>query len=169
MRVCVFDRTTMEGVVKKLGRLAEKISEILGQSLGIKSSYFKERCEKGKSSFRLNRYPPCPFASKVYGLIPHTDSDYLTILYQPQISGLQLLKAGKWFPVKPNPQALLVNIGDLFQVPTQTLFKFFSSSFWVLDDAPIYPKQKAFKMFEKFTNMLIYLTNKYIFGFSVYW
>ncbi|KAL4026642.1 hypothetical protein IC575_015078 [Cucumis melo] len=116
-------RTTMEGVVKKLGSLAEKISEILGQSLGIKSNYFKERCEKGKSSFRMNRYPPCPIASQVYGLIPHTDTDYLTILYQPHISGLQLMKSAKWFPVKPNPQALLLNIGDLFQVVSNDIFR----------------------------------------------
>uniref|UniRef100_A0A0A0L560 Fe2OG dioxygenase domain-containing protein n=2 Tax=Cucumis sativus TaxID=3659 RepID=A0A0A0L560_CUCSA len=113
----------MEGVVKKLGSLAEKISEILGQSLGIKSNYFKERCEKGKSSFRMNRYPPCPIASQVYGLIPHTDTDYLTILYQPQISGLQLKKSAKWFPVKPNPRALLLNIGDLFQVVSNDIFR----------------------------------------------
>lgn len=120
----------MEGVVKKLGSLAEKISEILGQSLGIKSNYFKERCEKGKSSFRMNRYPPCPIASQVYGLIPHTDTDYLTILYQPQISGLQLKKSAKWFPVKPNPRALLLNIGDLFQVPPPNTFSLFSFFFF---------------------------------------
>ncbi|KAG6577443.1 Gibberellin 2-beta-dioxygenase 8, partial [Cucurbita argyrosperma subsp. argyrosperma] len=116
-------RPTMEAVVKKFGRLAESIAEILGQSLGIKACYFKERCEKGRSSFRLNRYPPCPFASQVYGLIPHTDSDYLTILYQAQVSGLQLMKDGKWFAVKPNPKALLVNIGDLFQVVSNDAFR----------------------------------------------
>ena len=132
----LLDRPTMEAVVKKFGRLAESIAEILGQSLGIKASYFKERCEKGRSSFRLNRYPPCPFASQVYGLIPHTDSDYLTILYQAQVSGLQLMKDGKWFAVKPNPKALLVNIGDLFQVLTfLSLSPFFFIStflrFWV--------------------------------------
>lgn len=116
-------RSTMETVAKKFGSIAESIAEILGQSLGIKWSYFKERCEKGKSSLRLNRYPPCPFASKVYGLIPHTDSDYLTILYQAHTSGLQLMRDGTWFPVKPNPQYLLVNIGDLLQVVSNDVFK----------------------------------------------
>ena len=64
----------------------------------------------------MNRYPPCPLASKVFGLVPHTDSDFLTILFQDQVGGLQLLKDGKWIKVKPNPQALIINIGDLFQV-----------------------------------------------------
>uniref|UniRef100_A0A803M232 Fe2OG dioxygenase domain-containing protein n=1 Tax=Chenopodium quinoa TaxID=63459 RepID=A0A803M232_CHEQI len=41
--------------------------------------------------------------------------DFLTILYQDQVGGLQLVKDGKWISVKPNPEALIVNIGDLFQ------------------------------------------------------
>ena len=48
--------------------------------------------------------------------MPHTDSDFLTILYQDQVGGLQLVKDGKWVAVKPNPHALIINIGDLFQV-----------------------------------------------------
>jgi gibberellin 2-oxidase len=48
--------------------------------------------------------------------MPHTDTSFLTILYQDQVGGLQLMKDGKWFLVKPNPQALVINFGDLFQV-----------------------------------------------------
>ena len=29
---------------------------------------------------------------------------------------MQLVKDGKWIAVKPNPEALIINIGDLFQV-----------------------------------------------------
>ncbi|KAF7833871.1 Gibberellin 2-beta-dioxygenase 8 [Senna tora] len=54
-------------------------------------------------------------AHKVFGLLPHTDSSFITIVYQDQVGGLQFMKDGKWFGVKPNPQALTVNIGDLFQ------------------------------------------------------
>lgn len=122
-------------MVKKFGGLAESIAEILGQSLGMKSSYFEESCKRGRSSFRLNRYPPCPFASKVYGLVPHTDTDFLTILYQPpQINALHLMKDGNWLAVKPNPQALLVNIGDLLQVlPSCPHFSVSSSFNYVLE------------------------------------
>ena len=48
--------------------------------------------------------------------MPHTDSDFLTILYQDQVGGLQLIKDNRWIAVKPNPRALIINIGDLFQV-----------------------------------------------------
>lgn len=60
----------------------------------------------------------------MHGLIPHTDSDFLTILYQDQVGGLQLVKDRKWIAVKPNPNALIINIGDLFQVTNNNSFYF---------------------------------------------
>ncbi|KAJ4981711.1 hypothetical protein NE237_032548 [Protea cynaroides] len=71
----------------------------------------------------MNRYPPCPLPWKVFGLMPHTDSDFLTILYQDQVGGLQLVKDGRWVTVKPNPEALIVNIGDLFQAWSNGVYK----------------------------------------------
>ncbi|CAI0407096.1 unnamed protein product [Linum tenue] len=73
---------------------------------------------------KINIYIPMPPAAAVFGLMPHTDSDFLTILYQDdQVGGLQLVKDGKCFAVKPNPQALIVNIGDLFQAWSNGVYK----------------------------------------------
>ncbi|KAJ7946239.1 gibberellin 2-beta-dioxygenase 8 [Quillaja saponaria] len=55
--------------------------------------------------------------------MPHTDSDFLTILHQDQVGGLQLVKDGKWIAVKPNPNALIINIGDLFQAWSNGVYK----------------------------------------------
>lgn len=96
--------------------LAQRLAAILAENLGGKSDYFVENCSSSTCYLRLNRYPPCPILSGVYGLMPHTDSDFLTILYQDQVGGLQLLKGRRWITVNPNPQHLIVNIGDLFQV-----------------------------------------------------
>lgn len=96
--------------------LAKSLAEILAQYVGVRSSYFQENCPATGSYLRLNRYPPCPYSSKVFGLIPHTDTDFLTILYQDQVGGLQLFKDGRWFAVRPDPDALIINIGDFFQV-----------------------------------------------------
>ncbi|XP_028127473.1 gibberellin 2-beta-dioxygenase 8-like isoform X2 [Camellia sinensis] len=70
------------------------------------------------------RYPPCPVSSsKVYGMVPHTDSDFLTILCQDHVGGLQVAKDGKWVSVKPNPEALIIIIGDLFQAWSNGVYK----------------------------------------------
>lgn len=111
-------RLTIEKFAKAAASIAKSLAEILGTKVGIKSSYFQENCPASSSYIRLNRYPPCPcpYSSKVFGLVPHTDSDLLTVLYQDQVGGLQMFNHGTWFAVKTNPDALIINIGDLFQV-----------------------------------------------------
>lgn len=109
-------RSTIDAFGTTASTLAQSLAEILAQSLGIESNFFRENCPPKSSYIRMNRYPKCPLASKVFGLVPHSDSNLLTILYQDQVGGLQLMKDGRWFKVKPNPKALIINIGDLFQV-----------------------------------------------------
>ncbi|KAB1215330.1 Gibberellin 2-beta-dioxygenase 8 [Morella rubra] len=116
-------RSNVEAFTTAAADLAQSLAEILAQTLGIESGYFRENCLPNTSYLRMNRYPPCSFASNVFGLMPHTDSSFLTILYQDQVGGFQLMKDGKWLGVKPNPEALIINIGDLFQALSNGVFK----------------------------------------------
>lgn len=99
-------------------KLAKLLADVLIKNLGQKLGDFEEtiKCDKSTCFLRLNRYPACPLSAEIFGLVPHTDSDFLTILHQDEVGGLQLIKDSKWFAVKPNKDALIVNIGDLFQV-----------------------------------------------------
>ncbi|CAN1326897.1 Gibberellin 2-beta-dioxygenase 8 [Linum perenne] len=115
--------TAMEEFANTVADLAQKLAEILAERLGRKSSFFKEKCLASSCYLRMNRYPPCPIPTDVFGLMPHTDSDFLTILYQDQVGGLQLVRDGKWFAVNPNPLALIINIGDLFQAWSNDVYK----------------------------------------------
>jgi gibberellin 2-oxidase len=106
----------MEQFAATVSSLAQNLAEILAEKMGHSSTFFQQNCLPSTCYLRMNRYPPCPIPSEVFGLIPHTDSDFLTILHQDQVGGLQLVKDGRWIAVKPNPEALIINIGDLFQV-----------------------------------------------------
>ncbi|KAK7324655.1 hypothetical protein VNO77_28387 [Canavalia gladiata] len=116
-------RSSLEAFATIMFPLAESLTGILASKLNMKSNYFGEHCLPESSFIRLNRYPPCPISSKVHGLIPHHDSTFLTIIYQDQVGGLQLFKDGKWIGVEPSPQALVVNIGDLFQALSNGVYK----------------------------------------------
>ncbi|XP_065860296.1 gibberellin 2-beta-dioxygenase 8-like [Euphorbia lathyris] len=118
-------RSTIQTFGEKAGALAEGLAEILARNMEIEANFFKENCRPNDSYVRMNRYPKCdfPLSSKVYGLLPHTDSGFLTILYQDKTSGLQLKKGEKWMSVPPNPDALIVNVGDLFQAITNDIYK----------------------------------------------
>ncbi|BAT92416.1 hypothetical protein LR48_Vigan05g144500 [Vigna angularis] len=115
-------RSNLEGFATSMFSLAQSLSEILACKLNAKSNYFREHCWPKSSFIRLNRYPPCPI-SKMHGLIPHCDTSFLTIVHQDHVGGLQLMKDGKWVAVKPNPHALVVNIGDLFQAWSNGVYK----------------------------------------------
>lgn len=109
-------RVVMEKLAGAMSELARMLAGVLAENLGYPGECFTENCSKRTCFLRLNRYPPCPFSPQTYGLMPHTDSDFLTILCQDEVGGLQLKKDSKWVAVRPNPDALIVNIGDLFQV-----------------------------------------------------
>ncbi|MBA0871386.1 hypothetical protein Goshw_024999 [Gossypium schwendimanii] len=117
----IFSSSSLHQFATKVASLAQKLAEILAEKSGKKSTFFQENSLPTTCYLRLNRYPPCPIP--LFGLMPHTDSDFLTVLYQDQVGGLQLVKDGKWVAVKPNPEALFINIGDLFQAWSNDCYK----------------------------------------------
>ncbi|XP_068669412.1 gibberellin 2-beta-dioxygenase 8-like [Aristolochia californica] len=116
-------RSTIEEFAEAVSNLAQRLAKILAEEAGDNSSYFVDSCSRKTCYLRLNRYPPCPISAEVFGLMPHTDSDFLTILYQDQVGGLQLLRDGRWITVKPIQEALIVNVGDLFQAWSNGAYK----------------------------------------------
>ncbi|XP_051136333.1 gibberellin 2-beta-dioxygenase 8-like [Andrographis paniculata] len=113
----------MEQYAVLVSELSHKLMDILAEEMGQNSCFFKETCLPKTCYLRLNRYPACPIYPQVFGIMPHTDSDFITVLHQDNVGGLQLVRNGKWFAVKPNPQALIINIGDLFQAWSNGMYK----------------------------------------------
>ncbi|CAN6324940.1 unnamed protein product [Urochloa humidicola] len=74
---------------------------------------------KGQS-VSMHHYPACRHhRDKVVGIRPHTDTLGLTLLLQADDTpGLQIRRGGRWFPVRPLPGALVVNVGDVMEVLT---------------------------------------------------
>ncbi|KAK9106674.1 hypothetical protein Syun_022685 [Stephania yunnanensis] len=72
--------------------------------------------EEANAGLQLNSYPVCPDPKKTMGLANHTDSTIITVVYQNNESGLQLLKDGSWVMVPALDGALVVNVGDLLHI-----------------------------------------------------
>lgn len=68
-------------------------------------------------SLRVNYYPTCPNPDRVIGINPHSDATSISILLQDDdATGLEIQHDGGWVPVKPIPNSLIVNIGDVIEV-----------------------------------------------------
>nr|XP_009799621.1 PREDICTED: protein SRG1-like isoform X2 [Nicotiana sylvestris]XP_016467617.1 PREDICTED: protein SRG1-like isoform X2 [Nicotiana tabacum] len=109
-------RHSMEAYCKEMKSLAISILCQLAKALRMDEKEMRDLFSDGMQSMRMNYYPPCPEPDKTIGLSPHSDADGLTILIQlNEIEGLQVRKDGVWVPVKPLPNALIVNIGDMME------------------------------------------------------
>ncbi|KAI3464356.1 hypothetical protein Pfo_021019 [Paulownia fortunei] len=104
-------------------KLSLTIVEILGMSLGVDQSHFKEFFQGGSSIMRGNFYPPCQEPGLVLGTGPHCDPTALTILHQDQVGGLQVLADHKWKSVRPRYGALVINLGDIFAALSNGVYK----------------------------------------------
>ncbi|XP_045825559.1 protein SRG1-like [Trifolium pratense] len=116
-------RENLEIFSAELEKLTIKIIELMANALAINPKEMTELFNIGTQFIRVNYYPPCPQPEKVVGIKSHSDACALTILLQiSDIEGLQVLKDEQWIPVKPLPDAFIVNIGDMLEVITNGIY-----------------------------------------------
>ncbi|KAL2331280.1 hypothetical protein Fmac_018861 [Flemingia macrophylla] len=117
-------RDTLEVYSQEMKQLAMVIIGHMGKALKIEEKEIKKLFEEGIQLMRMNYYPPCPQPEKVIGLTPHSDGIGLTILLQiNEVDGLQVRKDGFWVPVKPLPNAFIVNIGDILEIISNGIYR----------------------------------------------
>ncbi|KAF5748626.1 gibberellin 3-beta-dioxygenase 3-like [Tripterygium wilfordii] len=118
----------MEKYQKEMKVVAERLMGLMLTSLDLEVAQEDLKWLKPKSPqalLQLNSYPICPDPDRTMGLAPHTDSSLLTLLYQSNTNGLQILKDDSigWVPVDPVNGALVVNVGDLMHIVSNGRFK----------------------------------------------
>ncbi|XP_004294174.1 PREDICTED: protein SRG1-like [Fragaria vesca subsp. vesca] len=117
-------KDTLEIYSLELNNLAMAILTQMEHALKVDANELTELFEDGMQSMRMNYYPPCPQPEKVIGFTPHSDASGLTILLQVnELEGLQIKKDGNWLPVKPLPEAFIVNIGDALEIKTNGTYR----------------------------------------------
>nr|XP_043637542.1 gibberellin 20 oxidase 2-like [Erigeron canadensis] len=106
-----------------MSKLSLGIMELLGMSLGVDRSHFKEFFEENDSIMRLNYYPRCQKPDLTLGTGPHCDPTSLTILHQDSVGGLEVFIDNEWRSIAPNPNAFVINIGDTFMALSNGRYK----------------------------------------------
>jgi flavonol synthase len=96
----------------------DRLFEHMSIGLGLKSNVLKEASGGDNLKFllKINYYPPCPRPDLTLGVAPHTDMSTLTLLVPNEVQGLQVLKDEHWVDAMYIPNAMIVHVGDQFQV-----------------------------------------------------
>ncbi|CAK8560019.1 unnamed protein product [Lathyrus sativus] len=108
---------------KQVMKLGNVLFELLSEALGLNPNYLNDlKCNEGLAAI-CHYYPSCPQPELTLGTTKHADNDFITVLLQDHIGGLQVLHDDNWVDVSPLPGALVINIGDLLQLITNDRFK----------------------------------------------
>ncbi|MCL7048162.1 hypothetical protein MKW94_014931 [Papaver nudicaule] len=117
-------RETIESYSSELNKLALTLIELMCKALQMENGVISELFEDGRQAMRINYYPPCPQPENVVGISPHSDAGGLTILLQlNEVDGLQIRKDEIWVPIKPLPNAFVVNIGDILEIMSNGIYR----------------------------------------------
>ena len=109
---------------RALEGLALRLLPIFARSLDLPLGFFDAAFRTPLLNMQLNHYEHQPdFDGTQFGLAPHTDRTFFTILCQARFSGLEICTADERWVVAPVlPGHFLVNTGDLLRLWTNEIF-----------------------------------------------
>ena len=100
-------------------KLSLELVQRLGVALGLGPNTLLDLFNDPTYFLRLIQYPlldpndfPAPFGSA-----PHTDHGFMTLVLQDDTGGLEVLNSnGRWIPVSPIPNTLVLNVADMLSI-----------------------------------------------------
>ncbi|KAF5367327.1 hypothetical protein D9757_010112 [Collybiopsis confluens] len=110
-------------------QLGLKLFPLFALALDLPENFFEDKTTKPAAIMRLLHYPPQPPVivdddGSGIGIGAHTDYECFTILWQDNVSALQVQTTeGKWIDAVPIPGTFVLNIGDQLARWTNDVFK----------------------------------------------
>lgn len=107
-------RATVLAYYKAMDELVARLLPVYATALDLPADFFDGAFTESMSTLRLTHYPFMEYAERSYGVAPHTDSSFITLLAQNQVAGLQLLRRdGSWIDAPALDGTYVVNTGDM--------------------------------------------------------
>lgn len=117
-------RETVLEYIEAVDALGRRLLPVCAVALDLAPDAFDQAFADSQFSFRLSHYPPVPAEVNQFGIAPHTDANFLTLLAQTDVPGLQVrMPSGDWLEVPYIPGSFAVNSGDMMFRWTNGRFK----------------------------------------------
>lgn len=118
-------RRSVTAIMPDLCRLTQRLLLCLSKALGLAEDFLANQhvnmfdgSGKNASTFRSLYYPPLNDSELQPGTErcgQHADYGTITLLFQDDMGGLEVLSKGEWIPATPMADTVLVNLGEMMQ------------------------------------------------------
>lgn len=117
-------RDTVVAYADALEQLGKSLLPLYALALDLPANAFDEAFKEPMYTLRLSHYPEQePQSENQFGLAPHSDTSFMTLLVQNKVQGLSVrLPNGNWIDAPALPGSFLVNGGDLLRRWTNDRF-----------------------------------------------
>src|SRR5215469_8852917 len=108
-------RETVVDYCNAMERLVQLLVPLYARALGLPADYFDRPFAEPQYKLRMTHYPPqTDTPADEFGIAPHTDTSFLTLLAPNDVPGLAFrTQAGDWIDVPTVRDAFIVNGGQL--------------------------------------------------------
>jgi isopenicillin N synthase-like dioxygenase len=132
-------------------------------AVGEAPDYFDPYFEPASTTLRMVHYPPTPERrpDEWFGIYPHTDYGFFTILAQDDVGGLEVQRVdGSWVEAAPVKDAFIMNIGDALMRWTNDAFT--SSPHRVLNKSTSQDRYSIAMFFDPNMDTMIHCFDRFV-------
>jgi isopenicillin N synthase-like dioxygenase len=129
-------KQTVAGYFDLMEGFGQSLLPLYALALELPEDYFTAPFRWAQASVRLSHYPPEDRADNQFGIAPHTDAGFLTILPQSDVTGLHIRPPnGDWIKAPKIEQGIFINSGDMLKRWSND--RFLSTQHMAVNDAGI--------------------------------
>jgi len=93
---------------------SQSLLPVFATALDLRPDYFDAAFRDAQCVLRLSHFPPTRYRDNQFGLAPHTDANFFTVLPQANVEGLYIRPPGKnWIKAPRIPGSFVINAGDM--------------------------------------------------------
>ena len=115
-------REAAERYYRLLEGVCHQLLPLYAVASDMPPDFFDQYFDPSLATLRISHYPPVAAASDQWGIDPHSDAGFMTLLPTNKVNGLSIEGSDGWFGVAQEAESFVVNAGDTLRAWSNNRF-----------------------------------------------